>query len=53
MNEGIVSSMDEMQVHGALMVGFAQACVNLNIVAGHDATSFIKGLTSCDTETCV
>jgi len=44
MNEGIVSPMDEMQVHGALMVGFAQACVNLNIVAGHDATSFIKGL---------
>lgn len=34
----------QMQVHGALMVGFAQACVNLNIVAGRDATNFIKEL---------
>ncbi len=34
----------QMQVHGALMVGFAQACVNLHIVAGRDATSFIQGL---------
>ncbi len=44
MNGGIVDPMDEMQVHGALMVGFAQACVNLNIVAGQDATRFIGGL---------
>lgn len=35
---------DQMLVHGSLMVGFAQACVNLNIVAGRDATNFIKGL---------
>ncbi|MBK8214141.1 MAG: hypothetical protein IPK71_10385 [Myxococcales bacterium] len=41
MNDGL---SDEMQVHGALMVGFAQACVNLNIVAGQEATRFIGGL---------
>lgn len=35
---------DEMLVHGSLMVGFAQSCVNLNIVAGRDAVTFIGGL---------
>jgi hypothetical protein len=35
---------NEMMVHGSLMLGFAQACVNLNIVAGHQATAFIKEL---------
>ncbi len=35
---------DEMLVHGSLMTGYAQACKNLNIVAGHDATHFIEGL---------
>jgi len=35
---------NEMLVHGSLMVGFAQACVNLNIVAGRDAHGFIQGL---------
>lgn len=35
---------NEMLVHGSLMVGFAQACVNLNIVAGRDAQRFIQEL---------
>lgn len=35
---------DELLVHGALMTGYAQACKNLNIVAGRDATRFIDGL---------
>ena len=43
-SESSVPLSAQMQVHGALMVGFAQACVNLNIVAGRDATNFIKEL---------
>jgi hypothetical protein len=31
-------------VHGALMAGFAQACVNLNIVAGRRAASLLSDL---------
>ena len=33
-----------LQVHGSLMVGYAQACVNLNIVAGRGAMDFISRL---------
>lgn len=33
-----------MLVQGALMVGYAQACKNLNIVAGQEATGFIENL---------
>lgn len=32
----------EPVVHGALMAGFAQACVNLNIVAGRRATALLS-----------
>jgi len=42
MQEGLDSS--QLLVHGSLMVGFAQACVNLNIVAGQEATQFIRTL---------
>jgi hypothetical protein len=34
----------EPVVHGALMAGFAQACVNLNIVAGRRATSLLADI---------
>lgn len=34
----------ELMVFGALMVGYAQACVNLNIVAGHRAVALISNL---------
>lgn len=34
----------ELQVHGALMMGYAQACLNLNIVAGRQAMELISGL---------
>ena len=34
----------DMMVHGALMVGYAQACKNLNIVAGQRAMQFIDNL---------
>lgn len=37
-------STDDVQVFGALMVGFAQACMNLNIVAGKSANDLIRGL---------
>lgn len=33
---------NEPVVHGALMAGFAQACVNLNIVAGRRATALLS-----------
>lgn len=34
----------EPVVHGALMAGFAQACVNLNIVAGRRATALMADI---------
>lgn len=34
----------EPVVHGALMAGFAQACVNLNIVAGRRAAALLSDL---------
>ena len=34
----------EPVVHGALMAGFAQACVNLNIIAGRRATVLLSDL---------
>lgn len=39
-----MSEPHTMMVHGALMVGYAQACKNLNIVAGQRAMSFIANL---------
>lgn len=37
-------SSEELMVFGALMVGYAQACVNLHIVAGHRAASLVSNL---------
>ncbi len=36
--------MQEPLVHGALMAGFAQACVNLNIVAGRKAAALLSDI---------
>jgi hypothetical protein len=36
---------DELKVFGATILGFANACINLNIVAGSKATSLISGIT--------
>lgn len=38
------SESSEPVVHGALMAGFAQACVNLNIVAGRRATALLSDI---------
>jgi len=38
------SEPSEPVVHGALMAGFAQACVNLNIVAGRRATALLADI---------
>lgn len=38
------SASSEAMVHGALMAGFAQACVNLNIVAGRRATALMADI---------
>ncbi len=35
---------EELKVFGATILGFASACVNLNIVAGSKATSLISGI---------
>lgn len=34
----------EMMVHGSLMLGYARACMNLNIVAGRRATEMLEGI---------
>lgn len=34
----------ELQVFGALLQGYAQACVNLNIVAGRRSTGLVSGI---------
>ena len=36
--------MEELKVFGATILGFANACINLNIVAGSKATSLISGI---------
>ena len=35
---------EELRVFGATILGFANACINLNIVAGSKATSLISGI---------
>ena len=35
---------EELKVFGATILGFANACINLNIVAGSRATSLISGI---------
>jgi len=39
-----VTGEPEPMVHGTLMAGFAQACINLNIVAGRDAAELLTDL---------
>lgn len=34
----------EMMVHGSLMLGYARACMNLNIVAGRRASQMLEGI---------
>jgi hypothetical protein len=42
--EPVVQSGGELLVHGALVVGYAQACVNLHIVAGRRAAELVHDL---------
>lgn len=43
-NDGSGSDSSGLQVHGSTMMGFAQACVNLNIVAGSEASRLTAGI---------
>jgi hypothetical protein len=43
-NTTSINSSNEMLVHGTLMMGYAQACLNLNIVAGRQAMELITKL---------
>ena len=41
---GTQAAQAEMMVHGSLMIGYALACMNLNIVAGRRATEMLEGI---------
>lgn len=41
---GDTRDLSGVEVHGSTMMGFAQACVNLNIVAGSEASRLISGI---------